>query len=425
MILRSLFTLLLFLSLGLQAGVLPPALDAKQLYLSRFIQDEQTRNDRVENTKEFSSITDDITLDYQYRPDSQSSFPLLVYLVQQSEVEIYETKPGSSAKFKDSANHNIRFFVHPASQSAFAPYLAKAYVEPGWEATATSSYRSLLAWHNQQGVNTKIYSLKVSLDVEIGEISRMLSRAQIERATAVSYLLQQTSTEKLAENGIYFIDEPVSVFLKNFPYGYSVREMPDLPKETRLVPLFSLYSKSKGESDLQRLIDHSGTSTKEFVLQQILKPLVEQTFYLGFEHGLIGAPHEQNILIKMVRGRLTNQFYYRDLGSFHINRSLRNLKGLSSDFVPETFAEKNKPGIKLELIENIQDYLLNAQFYALKRSLRPGQISDAWIEKAVFQIVQEQVYKYTGSRVSSWLAAKSVTTKTANRGLVPQCKFIF
>jgi siderophore synthetase component len=422
MIMRSLFTLFLFISLSLQAGVLPTRLQSEQSYLSSFIKDEQGRNDRVENTDVFSSITDEISLDYKYRPDSRSSFPLLVYLVPENEVVVYQTKKDADSFYKNSRGNKVRFFVHPASQTAFSPYLTHATIENDWQATATSSYRSILAWRSN---HPEIYSLKVSLDVEIGEVSRMLSRAQIERATAVSYLLQETDKNKFAEQGIHFIDEPVSVFLKQYEYGYSIREMPFLPKGNKLVPLFSLYSKADGESLLQKQIDNQGLSAKQFVLSNLIRPLVEQTFYLGFEHGLIGAPHEQNILVLFKSGKMTSEFYYRDLGSFHINKSLRNLKHLSSDFVPDHFAEKNKPGTKLEIIENIQDYLLSSQFFALKRSLRPGQISDEWIQKETFKLVQEQILKYTGSHVSTWQAAKAAATRTANKGLAQQCRVFF
>ncbi len=422
MINRIICSTFLLFSLALQAGVLPSNLSPEQSYLPSFIKDEQGRNDRVENTDVFSSITDDIALDYKYRPDSGSSFPLFVYLVPQDEVEIYQTKKNTNLFFKDSRRRKVRFFVHPASQNAFAQHLTHATLESDWRATPTSSYRSLLAW---QLKNSEVYSLKLSLDVEIGEISRMLSRAQIERATAVSFLLQNTKSDLFAKHGIFFIDEPVSVFLKSYPYGYSIREMPRLPKGTQLVPLFSLYSKSNGDSELQLQIDRSGLTAKEFVLEHLLRPLVEHTFYLGFEHGLIGAPHEQNILVLFRNGKMTQEFYYRDLGSFHINRSLRNLRHLTSDFVPESFEEKNKPGTKLEIVENIQDYLLSSQFFALKRSLRPGQLSDAWIHNETFRIVQEQILKYTGAQVNSWLAAKAAATKTANKGLTKQCRIFF
>lgn len=412
------FIFLFLFTLVLQAGVLPPQkLEPDQTYLTRFIEDEQLRNDRVENTDVFSSITRGIQLDFQFRPENQTAFNLPVYLIPAEKVIIYQTNPATDELIQDSASKKIRFFVHPASVQAFSPYLKQARLESNWKATPTSSYRTLLTWPAEDPAKkSTIYSLKVSLDSEIGEVSRMLSRGQIERATAVSYLLKNTQQAEFSRNGIYFIDEPASVFFKEFQFGYSVRQMPALPETSRLIPLFSLYSKANGKSELQTLIEQSGQSAKEFVLLKLIKPIVEQTFYLAFEHGLIGVPHEQNILVRMDQGQLTSMFYYRDLGSFHINRNLRDLKGLNSDFVPESFLEKNKPSTKLELIENIQDYLLNAQFYALKRALRSSSLSDTWIQNEVFALVQQQIYKYTDARVNSWTAAKAAVTRRANLG---------
>jgi hypothetical protein len=389
------------------AGRLSPG----QSYFSELVYAEQFLNDRVENTREFESIRDVNSLPYLYRPESQVAFTIPVFLVPAESVVVLSTKKISDEYYKDPRTGMIRFFVHPQSTKAFAAFTRVGLSEVGWRATPTSSYRAVWAWNTQNQETTKIYGLKLSLDAEIGNISRMLSRAQIERATIASMALQLTPPQSLARQGIFFIDEPVSVYFKEFQFGYTIREYPKLPVGSSLVPLFSLYSKKMGTSHLQNLIDASGLSAKEFVSQNLIEPLVRQTFFLAFTEGFIGAPHEQNVLAEVRNGQLTGRFYYRDLGSYHINTGLRALAGKSTDFIPKTFLPENLRSDKNNLIASIQDYLLWSQFYAMKRSLRPGQLSDEWVEKTMLKVIEVEIYKHTGHRPRTWMGAKTSTAQ--------------
>ncbi len=383
-------------------------LSADQKYLRSLIEDEQTLNDRVENTKEFESITKNILLEPAYRPETQSAFNLPVFLVAASDVVVLQTKPIERDIFFDKFTNRIRFFVHPQSMNAFWPVLHSAIPEVGWQATPISSYRSIMAWNSTD----LVYSLKVSLDTEIGAISRMLSRSQIERATVASLAIQQTPKEIYAQQGIYFIDEPVSVYFKKFQFSYMIRENPKLKKGSKLVPLFSLYAKrGNNGSLLQKLIDHSELSAKEFVAENIIKLLVNQALYLGLQDGLIGAPHEQNVLVEMTNGKLTKNFHYRDLGSFHINENLRQLAGKRVDFIPLNFLPENLKGSKNSLIQSLQDYLVPSQFFAMVRSLRPGQMSDVWVEKTVLNIISERIKTETGIDAKTWQGVKGAVSR--------------
>ena len=380
----------------------------EQKYLRALIKDEQIHNDRVENTKEFDSIKNDIMLAPAYRPETQSTFNLPVFLIAPHEVTVLETKKVDRSVFIDQATGRVRFFVHPQSLNAFWPFLNSAMPEAGWKGTPTSSYRSILAWNSSDFV----YSLKVSLDTEIGALSRMLSRSQIERATVASLAIQQTSKETFNQQGIFFIDEPVSVYFKKFQFGYTIRESPKMKPRSKLVPLFALYAKRKnGESLLQELIDQSGLSAKEFVAENLIKPLINQSLYLGLQEGMIGAPHEQNVLVEMINGKLSKNFYYRDLGSFHINENLRKMAGKNVDFIPQTFLPENLKSSKNNLIQSLQDYLLASQFFAMVRSLRPGQMSDKWVEKVALDLIATQIRTSTGIEAKTWLGVKAGITR--------------
>ncbi len=420
---------ILFFTIGLMSAAFAIAanplekaqLNKNQEYLNQFIQHEQKFNDRTENLKEFDSIRQNIMLSPAYRPENQAVFNLPTFLIEADSVVLLKTKKIDSAVYMNQKTGLIRFFTHPQSVNAFWPHLQSAVNEGGWVATPTSSYRSILAWQ-ATGAKKEVYGLKVSLDSEIGAISRMLSRSQIERATVTSLAIQRTSKDVYASQGIYFIDEPVSVYLKNYQFGYSIREIPQMAEGAKLVPLFALYSKQNGQSLLQTMINKSTLKAKDFIFQQLIEPLTRQSLFLGFTEGFIGAPHEQNVLVEIVNGKLSGKFYYRDLGSFHINENLRTLAGKDTSFIPKTFLPENLKGNKNNLIQSIQDYLVASQFYAMVRSLDKGQVSDRWIDEVVLDTVSKTIQKQTGRKANTWQGVKVAVTQHLQKN---KCEALF
>lgn len=403
--------LLVLLSVSLGYAQLPHSADPA---LKDFVYSEQMVNDKVENLNVFDSIKG-VNLAAPYRPEQQKSFQLETYLVPLSEVVVIQTK-NNVPRFTQVQNTEtyVKFFIHPVSQNFFEPFIGQyAKTSDKYFATPLSSYRSLLAWKNvTDDVQPNIFGIKVSLDTEIGGTRRLLSRSQIERASATSLAINLTDHKEYNKKGIFFIDEPVSVYLRDHEYGFSYRETPKLSSDERIIPLFSLYAKKgKNQSMLQDMIEKSGLGYREFTRKNIIAPMTQHMLDLYFNEGMINEPHEQNVCIKIKDGKLTQDFYYRDLAGFHFDPEMRQQAGKDMNFIPKEFNIQNLKIGRAQLIENLQSYLLNSNFYALKSAVKSNSVNSAWIESIVFEIVQAEILKRTGYNVSDWTTAKAAITK--------------
>lgn len=403
-----------------------PHLNSDQSYLKNYLYNEQSVNDKVENLKEFSTIND-VTLPKKYRPESNQNFDLDTYIIPSSDLVIINTN-GKIPEQLVGQNHEVEsynFFIHPLSRDFFAPYLKDYPLNSQVaKATATSSYRSVLVWNKEGPSKNKIFNLKISLDAEIGSTRRVLSRGQIERASATSLALKITDLNKYQKSGIHFINEPFSVYLKKFEYGYSYRELPHLQADEEIIPLFSLYAtKNRPKSMLQNLIEKSGQGYREFVSENIIIPLTLHMLEMYFQDGLIPEPHEQNVCIKLKNGKLTKEFYYRDLAGFHFDPEARRSAGKSMNFLPANFKIESLKLGRVDLISNIQSYLLNSNFYALRSALESQSVSKQWIEETVLKTITTELLKQThmninknnASRSQIWTNAKSALTKYKNQ----------
>jgi hypothetical protein len=388
-------------------------LTPSQAYLRNLLDYEQTRNDKIENTVEFESILD-VTLDPAYRADTRAQFPLARYLIPVDEAVVISTRSSTLPEAIRIRQGRVPFFVHPVSMSAFAPSVAEHKIQGNFLASPMASYRSLLVWEDAPSKDkSAVFNLKVSLDAVIGDNLRMLSRAQIEQASAVSLALQHSDREAMRKRGIIFIDEPYSVYLKNFEFGYSLRETPVLEKGVELVPIFSLYSKQgRKRSMLEEMILDQELSAKDFVTGKIIRPLIEHMFFLGMTEGLVGEPHEQNVLAEVKNGKLTGRFFYRDLGGFLINGELRAKAGKPIDFIPKTFKIENLRFDRGNLVGQLEAFLLQSNFYALGAALNKELgVGQRWIQNQALRIVIEQVEQWTGAQVKTLPAAKGAVTR--------------
>jgi siderophore synthetase component len=203
--------------------------------------------------------------------------------------------------------------------------------------------------------------------------------------------------------------------------------MPKLNNNEQLVPMFSLYATSKEQhsSMLQQIISKSEKGYREFVKDNIIVPMTRHMLQIYFEDGLIMEPHEQNVLIKMKNGKLTGQFYYRDFAGFHFDDKARLMAGKDMNFLPKSFQYENLKIGRANIIENIKSYLIQSNFYAMKKSVETNSINNHWIEKVVFEVVQEEIKLKTGHNVNSWQTAKSAITKLKTKTSSRSCAKLF
>jgi len=140
----------------------------------------------------------------------------------------------------------------------------------------------------------------------------------------------------------------------------------------------------------------------------------------------VGEPHEQNVLVEMKDGKLTGRFFYRDLAGFHIDPKLRAAAGLNMDFVPKDFKQSSLRTDRADLIENVKNYLMHSNFYAMAASVGrskkgPSPAMVEWVQQETMKLVAEEIRKYTGHQVTQWSSAKAAVT---TRAKVPKCSAV-
>jgi hypothetical protein len=392
------------------APVQLPAVGQNLSYLDYFRYAEQRLNDKVENTDVFASIKK-VDLEKEYRPEWETSFNLVSVLLPTDEVVIVQTnaeRPYDLIAGLEGRSR-VRFMIHPKSLPAFLPYLDSAVYESPLKATPLGSYRSVIAWKPDS--DRPPFNLKVSLDVEIGGARRMLSKGQIQSAAITSLILKQGDPKRFTAAGINIIDEPYSVYLKNFEYGFTFRELPELPSGNTLIPLFSLYSieNENQKSLLSGIVRNSSQTPLNTLRDQLIRPLVRHFVFFAMTEGLVSEPHEQNVLVEMKEGQLTGRFFYRDLAGFNVNEDYRKHVGKDLSFIPDAY-QSSIHRERTDLVRNFENYLINSNFFALAKSVG-RKTSHEDVTAVAREIFFEEVGRYAGSTVHSMKDVRRVWLK--------------
>jgi hypothetical protein len=337
--------------------------------LTTLVDYEQRINDRAENTTVFASVKAS-DLPVEYHAEQRAVFPLYHVDVSRDQFQTLITGklPVGSESLVQLENGKLRFFIHPHSAELYRPILKGRWEQKYW-ATPMASQRSLVVW-DPNSIEPP-FGLKISLDAKIGGSLRHLSLAQIQRAATSSALLGESSKAGLAKEGIVVVDEPAGIALRSTGHGYAIRQLPRPGPGAELVPLFSFYSKAPGaQAKILNAIDESGLPAKNFVDEFVIEPLVRQYHYLYWSSGLIGEPHEQNVLIELKKGRPTGRFFYRDMAGFHVDLKARQASGRGFEAIPEGVKFESLRVGRAEVLSNAVDYLLQSNFFALWIAVR-------------------------------------------------------
>lgn len=211
----------------------------------------------------------------------------------------------------------VRCFFHPMMAAAHALDLAEHGQgrEVFW-ASPTASPRSLVVWRD--GEPQHAFGLKVSIDVELLRVNRLIETTKLERAVAVNGCATGA------------LPEPVSVRLADHRWGNIGRVLPRGMNDW--IPGFSLFAKPLSAS-LARAIEH-----------KLWAPLVGEFARLAFGEGLLPDLHQQNVLFhRAMNGRLV----FRDLDSCKTDLELRWRRGKS--LAPFTRSAGTLADLKLDL----------------------------------------------------------------------------
>lgn len=308
---------------------------------------EQTRINRT--VDEARIIPPDIKNQSQkYRPESQSWYPLKAVWVPAEELNVAidqgEFDPKISNLFVrvKEGKTEYRLLVHPESEKFYKTFLTKYPVDSStFRATSTASSRTVLVQAN--GNKGPSFFAKLSLDVELGGVRRTVPQGEVARSVGTSMYLKELEN-RIGADRFTHMAEPFGISPKGWERGGMIlRQVPEsLQKgETKLVPLFSLYSVDKnGRSLLQDLADKAKVTPEDFVKRHILNPFYNGWVRWNLEGGVAMEAHAQNVLLELdSKNNPTGRFVHRDLGGFSID--LRSPQAKNQPTLPIFTDRKN------------------------------------------------------------------------------------
>lgn len=366
-------------------------------HIAEWLYHEQLVNNRFTGT--IFAPLDHSELDPRFDPMSRSVI-LMGYLeipVSKGAIRVDESLLPESARrvlfFKKDGVEYRRMFIHPLMEenyrdeaklygqttidAAGKKHIGLKYGE--FAATLSSSMRSWVVWDRK---NPKDFiGEKTSIAVVVG-MDRKNDLDKLERAAAITQVTKEVSAADRKAYGFDLMVEPVTQSTSTIPggkyFGNITRIFPEMSHpngKPRLIPGFSLTSPGpNGEKPLlEQMIEASGLSAEAYVAKNIVSPLVRAYSYLTFKHGIIGEPHQQNVLFELdEKGRLTGRVFFRDLDAFKPDIELRHRLGLSD----EPFLGAKRPFKVLKMAKAEHDYRRSYMSY----------VKGAWTESIVNMI---------------------------------------
>lgn len=166
----------------------------------------------------------------------------------------------------------------------------------GTRATPTASFRSLLAWRDDEDP----FILKLSLGARVGGVRRAVTERDIACGVTISSILDTIPALDRQHHRFGWFPETGGVVESESGEGWMLRRLPSVTADTHLVPMFALIS-ARGQAAplLVDMIRESGSSPEAYVMQKIITPYAGVMSYLLFVHGIQFEGHGQNVLFEV------------------------------------------------------------------------------------------------------------------------------
>lgn len=185
------------------------------------------------------------------------------------------------------------------------------------------------------------YYLKLNYFGVLGRIYRNLTINHALASFEVSDILYNVLGKKNFEKLSFFPERSAKVVLKNkenINMGIVVRDSIPFGGNSNVIkykiPMFSLFSKDRKSKDdtalLIQLINNLNAEPKEFVLKEIIYPIIKYYFQLIGTVGLQPEWHAQNLLLGLDERMNVCSFIMRDMESIDIDQNIRDKLGLKS-----------------------------------------------------------------------------------------------
>lgn len=168
------------------------------------------------------------------------------------------------------------------------------------------------------------YYIKMCYPGILGRITRELKTQHINSSIDITNILNELLLKKSCPKQLSFFPEKggkIYKYLDN-EIGYVIRDAKPVGKNVEniisLIPAFSLYSKDRLNNDipiiLQILDNHN--NKLDFLLEQLLFPIIDCYFYCVLNAGIQPEMHSQNFLIGLDYNLNISSIVFRDLESF-------------------------------------------------------------------------------------------------------------
>ena len=281
---------------------------------------------RNEGTRTYSKHADYTEAQEKYRPNSRHTrFDLAVFEVPRDQMYIYTANPPIELATTYLAAEKILFCIHPQmleenqEDSYVKQTLSIGTLQNGIAVSPSSSTRTLYV------IDDEIpHAIKVHFPFRISRYGRKMRDEVIEQSINISMELERGIRH--LDDRFAFLREVIGVAHRNLQpdsprgenWGYLIRDMKPFPiveDERNLIPGFSLYGKDffdPGETPL--LFDLIGDrDPQEFVLENIMFPIIRHWVECFLNFGYLLEPHGQNVLFEIGKDREIERIVHRDL----------------------------------------------------------------------------------------------------------------
>ena len=297
---------------------------------------------RNEGTRTYSTHSHYSEAETAYQPGcGAESFSLPVYKIPRRYLNIYTANPAEDLTHRYLHDSYAMFCVHPQVRNKCRDdrYLQvieqQGEIGTGLLVEPSSSTRTLL-------VRDQVpHALKVHFPFRVSRYGRKMRDEVIEQAVAVSLEIEE-NIEHFDES-FGFLPEVIGVSCRNFDepcdrgenWGYLVRDMRPLPaifEERFYVPGFALYGRDFLDPKRELLLwDLIGSAEPlEFVLENLMLPIIRHWVHCFRSSGFMLEPHGQNVLLELDSTSRVTRIVHRDL-SVGIDMRWRQHQGFSSE----------------------------------------------------------------------------------------------
>lgn len=297
---------------------------------------------RNEGTRTYSRHSLYSEAETTYQPGGGAeSFNLPVFRIPNRYLNIYTGNPAEDLVHRYLHDDYAFFCVHPQVRNRCRDdrYLQMIEEEgeggPELLVEPSSSTRTLL-------VRDQVpHALKVHFPFRVSRYGRKMRDEVIEQAVAVSLELEKGIDH--FDQSFGFLPEVIGVSCRNLDkscergenWGYLVRDMRPLPvisEERYYLPGFALYGKDFSDPERELLLwDLIGSGEPlEFVLKNLMLPIIRHWVQCYRFSGFMLEPHGQNVLLELDSRMRVSRIVHRDL-SVGIDMRRRQHHGLSSE----------------------------------------------------------------------------------------------